>query len=263
MIDIDFLPIQYHQKNAYRHAKPWQIIVVTSFLGLVAVVTISQYVHRQFVARQLSDLTPAYGMALGQMLQLTNVQTQLKQMEKEAELITYLHHPWPRSQLLSAFISRLPEEITLQQLQITVEADNAPGSPDHPPTVVVGNSAEQQKSIPPAERDLQTLQNQFNRKRTVIILNGTTTDSAQLHHFLNDIPTDSLFSKAELCSITNVNDGSGMAIQFQAKLVVKPGYCQVEDAAEEQKILNPPDPAKTSTTSPSMSSDVAVQSAAK
>ena len=136
MIDIDFLPIQYHQKNAYRHAKPWQIIVVTSFLGLVVLVTISQYVHRRFVERELANLTPAYDMALGQMQQLANVQTQLKQMEKEAELITYLHHPWPRSQLLSALLSRLPEEITLQQLQITRELDNSvvrirPPSPDY------------------------------------------------------------------------------------------------------------------------------------
>jgi len=66
MNDIDFLPEEYHQQHAYRHAKPWQIIVITSFLGLVALVTISQNVHRRFVEKELTELAPAFEKALGQ-----------------------------------------------------------------------------------------------------------------------------------------------------------------------------------------------------
>ncbi len=130
MIDIDFLPAQYHQQNAYRQTKPWQIIVVTSFLGLVALLTISQNIRRRLVERELDGLTPAYELALSQKQRLAEVQTQLKQTECRAELITYLRHPWPKSQLLSALLSQLPEEITLQQLQITREAESSGGASD-------------------------------------------------------------------------------------------------------------------------------------
>jgi hypothetical protein len=256
MIDIDFLPVQYHQRNAYRQAKPWQIIVVTSFLGLVALLTISQNVHRRFVERQLADLTAAYEMALGQERQLAEVRTQLKRTECEAELITYLRHPWPKSQLLSALLSRLPEEITLQQLQITREAENLAAASDRRPVMVVGNSAEQQKNISPAERDLQTLQSQSEGKQIVIILMGATTDSAALHHYLDEMQSNSLFAKAELGSVTSLGEHSGAAIQFRAKLVVKPGYGQAGSPIDEQKAPPPQSPSKTSSTSPKLFNDL-------
>jgi len=235
MINIDFLPVQYHQKNAYRQSKPWQIIVVTSFLGLVALLTISQKVHRRFVEKELGELDSAYETALAQEQRLSDVQNQAKQMESEAELITYMHHPWPRSQLLSALFSRLPEEITLEQLQITIEADNSVPASDRRPPTHLGNSGDPQKTLSPAERDLQTLQNQSDGKQTVVILIGSTTDSAAVPRFLNEILSNPLFSKAELGSVTSVNESSGTAIQFQAKLVVKPGYGQRGGPADNQK----------------------------
>ena len=263
MIDIDFLPVQYHQKNAYRQAKPWQIIVVTSFLGLVALLTISQNVHRRFVERQLSDLTAAYEMALGQERQLADVKAQLKRTESEAELITYLRHPWPKSQLLSAVLSRLPEEITLQQLQITREAENSAAASERRPAKVVGNSGDQQKIISPAERDLQTLQSQSDGKRIVIILTGATADSGALHHYLDEMQSHSLFAKAELGSVTSVGESSGAAIQFHAKLVVKPGYGQAGSPIDEQKAPPPQSPPKTTSTPPMMFNELSSRTANK
>jgi hypothetical protein len=261
MIDIDFLPTQYHQKNAYRQAKPWQIIVVTSFLGLVALLTISQNIHRRLVERELDELTPAYKLALSQKQQLTDVQTQLKQTESQAELITYLRHPWPKSQLLSAVLSKLPEEITLQQLQITREAENSEVAPDRRPPVVAANPVDQQKSLSTAERDLQTLQSQSDGKQTVIILIGTTTDSATLHHYLDEMQSNLLFSKAELGSVTSVSEPSGTAIQFHAKLVVKPGYGQPGSPIDEQKTPPPQSPPKITLMPPKVFNDPADRTA--
>jgi hypothetical protein len=250
MIDIDFLPVQYHQKYAYRQAKPWQIIVVSSFLGLVALLTISQNVHRRFVERQLADLTAAYEMAMGQERQLADVQAQLKRTESEAELITYLRHPWPKSQLLSALLSNLPEEITLQQVQIIREVDNSVAAADRRPALVVGNSADQQKNMSPAERDIQILQSQSEGKQIVIILSGATVNSASLHHYLDEMQSNSLFVKAELGSVNSVGELSGGAIQFHAKLVVKPGYGQPGNPIDEQSTPSPQGATKTSSTPP-------------
>jgi hypothetical protein len=259
MIDIDFLPVQYHQKNAYRQAKPWQIIVVTSFLGLVVLLTISQNIHRQFVESQLADLMPAYQMALAQERQLAEVRAQLKEMESKAELITYLRHPWPRSLLLSAILSKLPEEITLQQMQIIREAENS-ATASHP-ALVVGNPPDQQNTISPAARDMQTLQNQSEGKQIVIILSGATENSAALHHYLDEMQSNSLFAKAELGSVTSIGESSGAAIQFHAKLVVKPGYGQAGGPMDEQKTPPAHSPLKTTSTPPMMFNDLTYRTA--
>lgn len=239
MNDIDFLPAEYHQRQAYRHSKPWQIIVVTSFLGLVALVTISQNIHRRMVENELGDLAPAYEMALSQQRQLAGVQKQLKQMEIEARLVTYLRHPWPRSRLLSALSSRLPQEITLQQLQVIREAQQQTAAPISRPGTIIENPAEQQKSLPQAQLDLNALHNQCEGKQTVVILIGTTTDSNALHRFLDEILTNSLFSKVELGSVTTESDRPATAIQFHAKLFVKPGYGQFDRPKEEQIDTSP------------------------
>lgn len=231
MNEIDFLPDQYHQKHIYRHAKPWQIMVVTSFLGLLVIVTISQNIHRRLVERELAELAPAYETALNQKQQLINAQTQLKRMEIEAELITYLRHPWPRSRLLSGLLTRLPGEITLHQLQVTREAGNTAAPTDRRPATTLEISPEQQKSIPPAQLDLQLLHSQLEGKQTVVILNGVTTDSAALHRFLDDILSNSLFTKTELGLVTSQNNSAGEEIQFNAKIFVKPGYGQSDGPA--------------------------------
>jgi hypothetical protein len=235
MNDIDFLPIQYHQKNAYRHAKPWQIIVVSMFLGLVAVVTVSQFIHRQLVERELAGLSSAYEMAVSQKQRLADIREQLKQMEIEAELIAYLHHPWPQSQLLSALVSKLPEEITLQQLQIIREM-NSPAAQARTALTSTDNSGGQ-KSMPPAARDLQSLRNQHSEKQTIIILAGTATDSSAIHRFLEQMQNGSLFTKAELDSVTSQSENPISSIQFRARLFVKPGYGQT---------INPTDVSNTS-----------------
>ena len=246
MIDIDFLPAQYHERNAYRQAKPWQIIVVASFLGLVALLTISQNIRRQLVEKELDALAPAYELALSQKQRLSEVQGQLKQSDSRAELITYLRHPWPRSQLLSALLSKLPEEITLQQLQITRELEIANPASDHAAPAAAPN-ADQQKALSPTERDLQSLQGQAEGRQTVVVLIGTTTDSSALHHYLDEMQSNTLFSKAEPGSVSSAGEPSSAEIEFHAKLVVRPGYGEPGSLMDEPK--TPPEQSSPKTNS--------------
>jgi hypothetical protein len=234
MVEIDFLPAEYHQQYSRRHSKPWQIVAVWSCLGLVTILIIGQIIHRQFMECELVELAPAYDSAMTQNQRLADLRKQLQQLETECELITYMRHPWPRSRLLSALMSGLPEEITLQQLHIALEADISAGSADRKSPVSAQLTGDQQKTCTPAEWDLQTLQGQCDGKRTVIILTGSTTDSAAVPHFLNEILSDPLFLKAELGSVSSVGESSAKAIQFRAKLVVRPGYSQTRGPDGDQ-----------------------------
>jgi hypothetical protein len=239
MNDIDFLPMPYRRKNAYLQAKPWQIIVVSAFLALLAIVTISQHIHRRLVENELEGLTPAYDMAVSQKQRLADVRSQINSLEAEADLVVYLHNPWPRSQLLSALMSRLPEEIMLQQLHISRDAENAPSPASRVTPPVSEASADKQKKVRPAKSDLQSLQNQFAGRQTLVLLTGTTTDSAALHRFLDDIQSGSLFSKAELVSANSQSENDGNTIHFNAKIFVKTGYGQ-DDARKDDAIIKKP-----------------------
>jgi hypothetical protein len=236
MIEIDFLPIQYHQKNAYRQAKPWRIIVVSAFLCLVVIITISQAFHRRYLESEFNELGSAYEMAATQKQRYSDAQNQLKRLESEAELIAYLRHPWPRSQLIAALLSRLPDEITLEQLQITLQDGSITSPSNRRSTTASGDSDNQKSVLSPGERDLQYLSSRSEGKQTVVILTGSTTDSAAVHRFLNEILANTLFAKTELGFITSVNESSGTATQFQAKLIVRPGYGRPGGPGDNQKM---------------------------
>jgi hypothetical protein len=239
MNDIDFLPIPYRHENAYLQAKPWQIIVVSAFLGLLVIVTISQHIHRRIVENELEGLTPAYEIAVSQKQRLADIRSQITSLEAEADLVVYLHNPWPRSQLLSVLMSRLPEEIMLQQLHISRDAEFVPSATGRITPPVSETSADKQKAAHPAKNDLQSIQNQFAGKQIIVMLTGTTADSAALHRFLDDIQSGSLFSKAELVSANSQSDNDGGTIHFNAKIFVKPGYGQENGRKDEAVVKKP------------------------
>lgn len=226
MQDIDFLPIQYRREHVRRQAQPWRIIVAAGFVLLLAAAAFTQHRREQATAEQLQRIMPQYELAVRQRSQLAELQARLQQVRARAELITYLRHTWPRTQLLAALLQPLPDEVTFRQLQVLRRdppqrvADERRSRP--------GRKADDRpnEKLPPATRDLKRLRQQCDRAQTVVLLSGTTVESAALHDYLGKLHNAKLFSKAELDSIESPEDGQGVAQQFGATLVVRPGYGQ-------------------------------------
>jgi hypothetical protein len=138
-----------------------------------------------------------------------------------------LRHPWPRTQLLSALVARLPQEITLQQVQISREAKAAPAPVEAAPPVDRKAEEEKLKSLPPAARDLTRLRARLDTLQTVVVLAGSAAESAQLHRYVGDLDATDIFDKAELDCLNAVdNNSTGAMLQFRAVLAVQPGYGQ-------------------------------------
>jgi len=226
MQDIDFLPVEYRQKHARRQSTPWRIVVVVGFGVLVATAAIGQFGRRQIVQKKLATLDALYETAVSQNNQLAESQLKLQEVREFAELYTYLRHPWPRTGLLAAVAAPLPDAVTLTEVRIAKE--NSEGRLPSDRRSRADQKAEDEKlaALPPAVRDLKRLQAKCDAAPTRIFLFGTTTDSAAVHDFLGVLDRSDFFAKAELLSIESVEHSSDEDVQFQAILIVRPGYGQ-------------------------------------
>jgi hypothetical protein len=236
MYDIDFLPVEYRQKHAQRQSQPWQIVAAVATISLMAVAASTQHSRRHSVQEELAIIAPAYEAAVNQRNRLADVQTRLKAAKAGAELYTYLRHPWPRTQLLSALVTRLPKEIALQQVQILRELAAASSPAEVRMPVDKKTEEENRKLLPPAERDLAKLRARLDPLQTVVVLAGTATEGAILHRYIGDLDATDIFDKAELDNFNSVDNSKGSAVlQFRAVLHVQPGYGQPGGPASPDK----------------------------
>ncbi len=224
MLDIDFLPAQYHRRQARKRSKPWQVVVVLAFTTIVAVAAVGQFRRHAALRAELDLLAPQYEQAVAANDRLAKLQTELKEARAEATLLTYLRHPWPRTQLLRALLEPLPDEILLSELEITTGAAAvARPSPRRPQP---NEDEKALAALPAAERDLAELREQADTAPTIMRVRGATSDSAVLHRFLGALGHHSLVRKAELESIERVEREDGRNVRFRATIVVRPGYGQ-------------------------------------
>lgn len=225
MQDIDFLPDQYRRKQWRRQSRQSHLAIVAMFAVLLVGAVLFQYYQKRQAQRQLADLLPQYDLAMSQNEQLAEVSSRLQTTVASAELFTYLRHPWPRTQLLDALLDPLPEEITFETLQIGGSVPPSLAATRRRSTAESRTTEAELAALPPAARDLKQLRDQFDAMETVVRLSGTTTRSSALHGYLSELGNVPLFSRAELESIESL-EGASNTLQFDAALVVRPGYGQ-------------------------------------
>jgi Tfp pilus assembly protein PilN len=240
MHDLDFLPIEFHQTHAQKRWQPWRAIVMTAVAVLLAGGVASQHLRRRHLESQLAGILPAHQTALRQQSRLSGLQTGLQRIKADAELVAYLHHPWPRTRILEALLDPLPRQVTLEHLEIHREAA-ASKNPGRFPQLPAASQDKQseakaKEALPPAAGDLKQLRDTCDPQQTMVAISGVATDSDALHEYLGRLAHSRLVAKAELVSIEREPE-SGMppaagqpasveTVRFHATLTVKPGYGQ-------------------------------------
>ena len=221
---VDFLPIEYHQQHELRRQVSHRILTIVLVVGLVAALA-SWQSHSGRVARgELAELVPQYDRAVRQDQELSKLQGELQVAQAEAELITYLRHPWPRTQLLRAVVDPLPEAITLREVTIARDANRGAETMDRVPQLDRQAQEQALAKLPPAARDLKALREQFDRVQVVISLSGATTDDSAPHRYVAELGKNPLFVKADLVSLENAAADREGKLEFKAVVVVRPGY---------------------------------------
>lgn len=224
MHDIDFLPAEYRQSHAQKRLQLWRIAVLLGFLALLSAASLVDRQRRQRVLGDMAAIEPLHAQATAQIARLGQLQARLAEARAEADLYTYLRHPWPRTQLLASLLGPLPEEITFEKVVMHREAAERRGPATLPRD---GKTEEQQEArLSPPARDLKRLRAECDSAQTVILLSGLTSDSGALHRYLDEAGRNELFRKAQLRSSESLQTETGSIQRFSATFVVAPGYGQ-------------------------------------
>lgn len=230
MKDVDFLPACYREKSAHRKTQAWRGIVVAAFGALLAAGWLGQLEIRSLVQTQLDDVRRQYDHVTEQGKKIAALQNELREARAEAELLTYLRHPWPRTQLLASIAAPLTDAITFRKL--TIHQEEAAASPlaglaAHNVTAPVSGVADAkaaEAALPPAERTLKKLRAALDEAPLTVTLEGVSRDSASLHVYIGKLAESDWFSEAELRSVDRLANEEQAALRFVARLVVRPGY---------------------------------------
>lgn len=224
MKDLDFLPDRYREKNAQRKTRAWRAAVLAMFSALLAAGSLGQLEFRRLIEAHLQTVRQQYDQVVHTGKELTALQAELRAARAEAELLTYLRRPWPRTQLLAAIAEPLSEPITLNKL--TVRQEEAGGSPAPPPPR--GQTAQDQAAAeaaqPAAERTLKQLRTMFDEAPLTVTLEGVSRDSTALHVYIGKLAESEWFSAVELRSIDRSDDAQAATFRFIARLVVRPSH---------------------------------------
>ncbi len=226
MNQIDFLPHDYRREHTRRRRQVWQIAAVALVTGIIAAATILQSRTAVHLCARIDNLMPQYHQAQERNKQLAELKTKLEAAQDEAELFTYLRHPWPRTQILAALLRPLPQDVTLEKIRISPKLPS--GSRRQNIRSGAEREAEEKRlaSLSPAARDLQQIKSDVDPMQTELTITGTTTQPAALHAYIGNLGRESFFCKAELESIESVKREKIGQMKFQLRVLVQPGYGQ-------------------------------------
>jgi hypothetical protein len=232
---IDFLPASYREQSAKRRTHLWRALVVALFAMILGTSGYFQYQMYEAAKRDLAAVEPAYVAAQQATRELSEAQTKLLAAEQQAELLTYLRHPWLRSRVLTALVEPLPAALTLRTLNLSYEADQKQNKQ------TVAASSESQPVVtqsPPQVQDLKKLRDEFDPARLVVIVTGQTSETAALHQYLAELAADEHFASVDLRSIEAGSGNSAGTAQFTARIVVRPGYGQPQGPTAASGIVH-------------------------
>lgn len=225
MKTIDFLPPRYREKSSQQKTQAWRGLVVAAFCALLAAGALGQFEIRRELENHLDAVSKQYDRVVADGKKLGELERQLREARAEAELLTYLRHPWPRTQILARVAEPLTESITLRKLHICQHESLAPLKPAAAPTPAAdGKAPPAEEETPAAERTLKKLRAPRDEAPLTVALEGISRESAALHVYLGKLAESDWFSAVELQSMERLEDRQADGFRFTARLTVRPGY---------------------------------------
>ena len=248
MKNIDFLPDQYRQREALRHARLWWCSVVLIFGTAIGLAAGAQLWLRRGIQQQIDELDVQFAAAEGQVRELAKLQSEIAQAGRSASLFTFLDDPWPRTQILAELVRPLPETVRLTQIHIGEEALQQAAQPEAGPRRRGARHEQQEETkLAPAQQDLEQLRTEAAQRQTYVELEGLAGDVPQLHRYVAEIGRSPLVAWAQINSLETTEDEmQGRRTNFTLRVIVRAGYAASGGAAPTGPENKPATPATAS-----------------
>jgi hypothetical protein len=226
--EVDLLPGDYRKRGVQRRAYLWRLMMAVMFTGFFSITAILQSNHHVQVRLKLAEVEAQYSQAAAHNTKSAEVKAQLLAERSSAELLTFLRHPWPRTQIIAAIMEPLTDSITLTDWQImheTVHRDVVGNAPPLDPKKLATDKPARRA------RDLARSLREIAEQQQFVFLAGHATEAAALHEYLARLGANPLFLKIDLRSMENVNrEKSAGAVpgtfHFTARAILRPGHGQ-------------------------------------
>jgi len=217
--EIEFLPKRYREKRKKNNIKVSRILLIVIMVGGMASVLLYQLACLHSVNRQVAAIDKQNEKVMQLMQEVESRRAKVVLERHHANLLTFLDHPYPKSQIISALVNPLSREITITRLQITQEQV---ANPNAKPPSEKGQAAPKGH---PMELDLKTLISEAKTRRVMVEVEGTTDDTSSLYTYLASLHQAEIIESAKIESIDphQKSDGSEFS-NFTAHVRVKRGY---------------------------------------
>jgi len=233
LVEIDFLPVTYRDRGMQRRAYVWRVVAALAIIAFLGATTLWLHNHHAGVLARLSAVDAQFAEAAKKNARLATVTAQLQAETKTAELLTFLRHRWPRTQILNAILETLPAGIVLTELRI----DHEPVKSARTPTISLPEAEAEPTDRPSRHAaDLRRLLTECSQQRHFVFLTGQASDAATLHEYLAQLGNVPLFSRVDLKSLEREPTREGLdaatgPIRFTARSIVRAGHGQSVQAA--------------------------------
>lgn len=228
MKKIDFLPPRFREENDQRKRVFWRGVAVVFSALMMSIAVAAKYQQLRMADGRLEITRSRYDAALIEAQKLGDLNGQLAVLDADAELLVYLRHAWPRTQVLAAVLPRVPDSVRLRRLRVAREgepqAQTAVSLRD--PVRAAADAEAGAPQLSPAHSDLAALRQELDAAATVVILEGTTDDMVALNGYLGQLSDSALIRRAELESIESLAEELPGRSSFRARLTLSPGYGQ-------------------------------------
>lgn len=220
MNDIEFLPKRFRERQRRSNIKVSRWLVLSLFLGAMALVSIYQLASLHHAKGQLATLKSQHERIAALLQQVDQARLKLDQMRHHARLQTFLDYPYPKSQIIAAVTNPLPAEIIITRIElirIQLSTDASRNTSE--------NTSDQRQHGPAMELDLKQLISESKSRHCTLEIEGTTSDTSSLYTFLAALHEAEIVRSAKLESIDPKTDSEGREISsFTAHVNVEQGY---------------------------------------
>jgi Tfp pilus assembly protein PilN len=233
MKNIDFLPARYRERRSTRNSHLWRLVVLAAFGAAVGATAVGQQLLKNSAAAQVAAVDAQLPLATAKNGQFSTLQRQLAEARASAQLYAYLQHPWPRTRIMALLAEPLPDEVTLTEVSIARESlDDAQRETSGRPRRR-RETDEDDARLTPAERDLQQLRDEFDKRRSIVRITGRTTSIASLHEYVAGLAASPLVAKAELSSLETARaDNAGDGSEFHLRVLIVAAHGQSDGLKE-------------------------------